>query len=129
MVALNSKQNDKSAELAIGNLLRAGVILAAAVVFAGGWLYLSRHGESHPNYRVFRGEPADLRQLSGIIHDTLAWHARGVIQLGLLLLIATPVARVAFSVAAFAYERDWMYVGFTLIVLALLLYSLSGGHL
>jgi uncharacterized membrane protein len=129
VVGPESKQNDQRAEQAIGTLLRTGVILAAAVVFAGGLLYLSRHGESRPNYRVFRGEPADLRQVSGIIHDTLAWQARGVIQLGLLLLIATPVARVAFSVAAFAYERDWMYVGFTLIVLVLLLYSLSGGHL
>jgi uncharacterized membrane protein len=129
VVRPGSKQNDQRAEQAIGTLLRTGVILAAAVVFAGGLLYLSRHGESHPDYRVFRGEPADLRQVSGIIHDTLAWQARGVIQLGLLLLIATPVARVAFSVAAFAYERDWMYVGFTLIVLALLLYSLSGGNL
>jgi uncharacterized membrane protein len=45
--------------------------------------------------------------------------------LGLLLLIATPVARVAFSVIGFALEKDWMYVVITLIVLALLIYSLS----
>ena len=51
---------------------------------------------------------------------------RGVIQLGLLLLIATPIARVAFSVVGFALERDRMYVVFTLIVLAILLYSLLG---
>jgi uncharacterized membrane protein len=47
-----------------------------------------------------------------------------VIQLGILVLIATPVARVLFSMLGFALERDWMYVVITAIVLALLLYSL-----
>jgi len=55
----------------------------------------------------------------------MGWHARGLIQLGLLLLIATPMARVAFSVIGFALEKDWLYVGITLLVLALLIYSLS----
>jgi uncharacterized membrane protein len=49
-----------------------------------------------------------------------------LIQLGLLFLIATPIARVAFSIAGFAVERDWMYVGFTVIVLVILLYSFLG---
>jgi uncharacterized membrane protein len=50
-----------------------------------------------------------------------------LIQLGLLILIATPIARVAFSVVAFLYQRDWMYVAVTLMVLGLLVYSLFGG--
>jgi uncharacterized membrane protein len=58
----------------------------------------------------------------------LALHGRGLIQLGLLILIATPIARVAFSVVAFLYQRDWTYVVVTLIVLGLLVYSLLGGH-
>lgn len=52
---------------------------------------------------------------------------RALIQLGLLLLIATPVSRVAFSVFAFERQRDWTYVGITLAVLAVLVYSLAGG--
>jgi uncharacterized membrane protein len=75
------------------------------------------------------GEPTDLRTLSGIVKDALAFRGRGLIQLGLLLLIATPLARVAFSVVAFAIQRDRLYVGVTLIVLAVLIYSLMGGHL
>ena len=51
-----------------------------------------------------------------------------MIQLGLLVLIATPIARVAFSLVAFALQRDRIYVIVTLIVLAVLLYSLTGGH-
>jgi len=111
----------------VGNLLRVGVIVAAVVVLSGGVLYLFRYGSSLPQYQVFQGEPADLRSISGIVMDALALRRRGVIQFGLLLLIATPVARVAFSVVAFALEHDRTYVIVTLIVLALLLYSIAGG--
>jgi uncharacterized membrane protein len=120
---------DQRSEQVIGNLLRSGVIVSAMVVFLGGVLYLWKYGTSARNFAVFRGEPTDLRHISGILQDTIALHSRGLIQLGLLLLIATPVARVIFSVASFAMERDWLYVSVTVIVLILLLYSLTGGHL
>ena len=54
---------------------------------------------------------------------------RGIMQLGLLLLVATLIARVAFSVLAFAQQHNCTYVIATLIVLAMLLYSLVGGYL
>ena len=113
-------------ETTLGNLLRAGVMVAAAVVIAGAIVYLSRHGTEAPSYRVFRGEPADLRSIGGIWREVLALRGRGLIQFGLLLLIATPIARVAFSVYAFARERDIRYVAITLVVLALLACSLIG---
>ena len=119
---------DQYVEELIGNLLRVGVTLAAAVVLFGGSIYLVRHGRAAPQYHIFMGEPTDLRTVSGIVRDALAFRGRGLIQLGLLLLIATPVARVAFSVAAFAIQRDRLYVVVTLIVLAVLMYSLTGGH-
>jgi uncharacterized membrane protein len=119
--------SDEKVERVIGVLLQAGLILAASVVLAGGICYLFRHGFSHPDYRVFRGEPSELRSVAGILHGFGALHCRGVIQLGLVLLIATPVARVAFSVFAFAMERDYTYVVITLVVLAILIYSLAGG--
>lgn len=117
---------DQRLEIILGNLLRAGVLLSALVVLTGASIYLVRHGHEPMNFRVFRGEPADLRGARGIIRDTLALRGRGIIQLGLLLLIATPVARVAFSIFGFAEERDGMYVVFTLIVFTVLLYSLLG---
>ncbi len=120
---------DERVETVIGNLLRAGVIIAALVVFGGGVHYLFQYGGIRPDYRVFRGEPSDLRTLSGIAEDALGLHSRGLIQLGLLLLIATPVARVAFSIFAFFRQRDNTYVILTLIVLAILLYSLLSGGL
>ena len=118
--------NDRDVEGIIGNLLRVGVILAAIVVLAGGIVYLAHHGGEHADYRVFRRAPQDLTEIHGIFGEALDFEGRGIIQLGLLLLIATPIARVAFSIVGFAVERDWMYVGFTLLVLAVLLYSLVG---
>jgi len=109
----------------VGNLLRFGVLLAAAVVAIGGLLYLAHHGGEPVAYHVFRGEPRALRNIPGIVSSVDGFGARGIIQLGLLLLIATPVARVAFSAFAFLLERDRMYVVVTLIVLATLLYSLA----
>lgn len=119
--------SDRKMQTIIAVLLRAGVILAAVVVIAGAAIYLLRHGSSPADYRVFRGEPTDLRRISGILGDALHLRGRGVIQLGLLLLIATPVARVAFAVFGFAVERDRLYVAITLFVLAVLGYSLLGG--
>jgi uncharacterized membrane protein len=116
---------DKRFEVMMGRLLRFGVVFAAAWVLAGGIHYLVHFGGAEPDYKVFRGEPGGLRYTREIIRGATELDARGLIQLGLLLLIATPVARVAFSVIGFALEKDWMYVGITLIVLALLVYSLS----
>jgi uncharacterized membrane protein len=118
--------NDQATENVIGNLLRAGVVLAAAIVGCGAVLFLHKYGRLHTDYRSFRGEPGQLSTLTGIFHEAFSFHGRGIIQLGLLLLIATPVARVAFSIWAFEQEKDRMYTGFTVIVLAVLLYSLFG---
>ena len=111
----------------VGNLLRAGVALSGAIVFAGGLVYLVRHGSETPAYHVFRGEPADLRTLRGIIEDAFSLRGRGIIQLGLLLLIATPISRVAYLVYAFARQGDRLYSLIALTVLLLLFLGLTGG--
>lgn len=117
---------DQKVEDLVGNLLRAGVLLSALIVFCGAVVYLARHGGEPADYRLFRGEPSDLRTIPGVLRDTFALQGRGIIQLGLLFLIATPVARVALAIFGFLAERDNMYVAFALIVLVILLYSLFG---
>ena len=117
---------DRRIEVILGNLLRTGVLVAAAVVLAGASIYLYRHAHDPADYRVFRGEPSEYRTISGVIQSVISGRGQGIIQLGLLLLIATPIARVAFSVVGFAIERDRLYVAFTLLVLAILLYSFLG---
>jgi uncharacterized membrane protein len=115
---------DEKMEWVISLLLRVGVISASALVLAGGILYLYQHGNVFPQYQTFQGEPLYLRALGGILSSATSLDSRGIIQLGLLMLVLTPVVRVAFSVAAFAMQRDRLYVGVTLIVLSMLLYNL-----
>ena len=120
-----STRTDRRIDELMGLLLRSGVILAACIVLVGGVIYLARHPRPS-DYRVFQGEPENLRTISGIFAEAMVFHGRGLIQLGLLVLVATPISRVTFSVLAFLYQRDSKYVVFTLIVLGLLLYSLLG---
>ena len=129
MAERTGQWSDQRTEVVISVLLMAGVLTAAGVVLFGAIVFLARHGTSIPAYHVFQGEPTDLRTLSGIFHDAFTFEGRGIIQLGLLILIATPVARVVFSIFAFGMERDSLYVVITLIVLAVLVFSLVGGHL
>ena len=113
-------------ERLLGGLLRAGVVASAVVVLAGGILFLAAYGGSVPRYGNFHGEPADLSTVSGIIGSALDLRGRGLIQLGLLLLIATPILRVIFSLIEFLRQRDRTYVALTSIVLILLLAGLAG---
>lgn len=118
------EMDDHRLETIIGNLLRAGVLLAAAVVLGGGTLYLGQHHTDKVSYRTFVVEPQSLRTLSGIVHSAAQLQSEGLIQFGLLLLIATPVARVAIAVVGFHLERDRLYEIVSLIVLAILAFSL-----
>jgi len=119
--------SDHAVEQFIGRLLQIGVLIAAAVTLVGGGMLLMQHGQSPADYATFRGEPDYLRSLSGIAHAALTRDSRAIVQLGLALLIATPIARVAFTLVAFALQRDRVYVGVTFLVLALLLFGLLFG--
>jgi uncharacterized membrane protein len=126
----DKKPDDTRFEQMMGNLLRTGVVLAALVTAAGGVVYLAkRWNEPPPPYGVFPmpDRPAELNSVPGVLEFAFRGRGQGLIQLGVLLLIATPVARVAFSVYAFARQRDRLYVLVTLVVLALLLLSLFSG--
>jgi uncharacterized membrane protein len=116
-------------ETILGNLLRAGVLLAAAVVSVGLGLYLHAHASAPAEFGVFKGEPPELRTVAGICRDAASLSAPGIMQFGLLLLMATPVARVALSMLAFACQKDKIYVVVTLVVLSVLAYSMAGGSL
>lgn len=124
MAQADHDSTDQRLDEALGHLLRAGVLLAAVVVLAGGAAYLAHHWRDQADYHTFHEEAQSLRHPVGIVREALARQEAGVIQLGLLLLIATPIARVVFTVFAFGKKRDWTYVIITLIVLGFLLFSL-----
>ncbi len=117
---------DRRMELSIGEILRGGVFLATSLVLAGTIVHLARHGLERPDFRVFTGTPRTLHGVAGSATSALRSAGRGLIDLGLLVLVATPVARVAFSTFAFAAQRDRTYVVITLAVLAVLGLSFFG---
>jgi|KBSMisStaDraftv2_1062788.scaffolds.fasta_scaffold91388_4 uncharacterized membrane protein len=118
---------DRSIEKTVSVLLRAGVILSGLIVLAGGIYYLAAHGGEPVTYRHFMAQPAAYRIIGQIVTGAFALRAQSVIQLGILVLIATPILRVAASLVGFVMERDTKYVAITALVLTLLLYSLLEG--
>jgi uncharacterized membrane protein len=115
---------DKSIETMLGNLLRTGVIIAGLVVVFGAVLFLVRHGSEIPSYHIFKPDIFNLSDFRNLFSGILTFRSVSIMELGILFLIATPVFRVVFSIFAFAYEKDYMYVVFTIIVLLVLAYSL-----
>lgn len=118
---------DAKLEQVVSVLLRTGVLLSGAIVLIGGIYYLLRHAGEVTDYRAFHGQPAIDRSVSAIVLGAISLRPRSIIQLGILLLIATPIVRVAFSLVGFAFEGDRKYVAITAIVLTVLLYSLIAG--
>jgi uncharacterized membrane protein len=110
----------------MGAVLRTGVAIAAALVAVGGAALLARSGSAAPHYSVFHGSTSSLRSVTAVVRSAAGLHPSGLIQLGLIVLILTPIARVALSAVAFALQHDRLYVVLTLFVLAILLLGLSG---
>jgi uncharacterized membrane protein len=119
-----SDVDDSKLDGQIGMLLRIGMLTAASVILLGGILFLVSQGQTTLDYRAFHGEPDDLKQLSGIVSGAMHGYDRAIIQLGLVILIATPVVRVLFSAFAFLKARDYLYVGISGFVFLVLMYSL-----
>ena len=117
-----ASEADLKMELAISRMLRAGVSVAAVVVFIGGLLYLLQAHGVVPDYVHFHGiaSPADRIPPLLVAHHL---DSRNIIRLGILLLIATPIMRVAYCVYSFAAQKDKIYVVISSIVLSVLLYS------
>ena len=108
----------------MGRLLQVGVLIASTVVLIGGLLYLRAHAGITKDYRTFKGEPASLRHPVELFRLLMTGDPAAVVQLGVLLLIATPIARVIFAAIGFAVERDRLYVAISLAVLAVLIFGL-----
>jgi uncharacterized membrane protein len=125
-------------ELVISYVLRIGVLLSAAIILVGIGLFALRQDTGYA--RVLPHHLTDLlafhqprgpgyfpTSIAAVVAGTLGGKPYAIIGLGMLLLIATPVIRVALSVFFFLAQRDWLYVGITLFVLAVLILSFFVG--
>jgi uncharacterized membrane protein len=125
---LEKTASEQHLELLLSNLLKYGVLIASAIVLLGGILYLISQGFEPADYHVFHGVTSEFRSPEGVINAILAGSRQGIIQLGLLVLIATPILRVVISLLTFVWRRDFVYIIVTSLVLAGLIYSLAGGY-
>lgn len=122
--AQSRRFDDQKMEYIMGRLLQIGVLLACLIVLAGGALYVRTHPHEVPNYRHFASEPADLQSVHGVLSGVAHKDSGAIIELGILFLIATPIARVVFAIVAFALERDRLYILVSSAVFIVLMISL-----
>ena len=104
-------------------VLLIGLLLAIFTVFYGGSILLWHRGHEKIDYHIFEGQLVDLKNPSHIFYEALAGNALAIIQLGIMILIATPIFRVISCFVLFAIERDFLYVALSAIVLGILLYA------
>jgi uncharacterized membrane protein len=119
---------DRDMQLLLSHVLRAGTITSISVVIIGGIFFICRHGQSAADYHTFKGIPNFIQNASGIFHGIWALHGQAMIQFGIVLLIATPILRIVFSAIGFVLEKDYMYLGISLVVLSIIFFSMMSGH-
>ena len=116
------KIKDKDIQLYVGQLLRYGVFSASGIVFLGGLYYIYLYGgKDIPTYQDFAPAADEL------LFKSKHLNAVTLIEIGILVLIATPILRVVCSLFAFALERDKLYVIITLIVLCIIMFNIFYG--
>ena len=126
------REKSRQVELLLSNLLRIGVVTSLTIVVIGTIVSFVRH----PDYlfsktelhRLTARDSAFPNTLSESVTAVLHGQGRGIVIVGILLLVATPVMRVAVSILAFVYEKDLIFVLITSTVLALLLLSFVLGR-
>lgn len=118
------KDDARSGERLLGRVLISGVLISALLVLGGGVYYLLQHGAEHPHYAQF---DAAAESVFRSLHSTLAalslGASRGVIQLGLFVLVLLQSVRVALCLWLFGRSREWPYILMSLFLLAVLLHS------
>lgn len=109
-----------SVEITISKLLRAGVMISAAIIIIGFIMFLATGniGYSGNTFPTTSGE---------IYTGLVQLKSYGIIMTSLLFLIATPVFRVGVSIIVFAQEKDYLYVKITALVFAILIFSFVMG--
>jgi uncharacterized membrane protein len=110
----------------IGRLLTCGVVISATVLLLGGAGYLWRSSGAAVQMSEYRPQPDSLSRPLSILRGAAALHPEAILQLGIMLLILTPVARVALALLLFLISRDRVYVVVSLIVLSVLALGLAG---
>lgn len=111
-----NKKEIKRVEITIGNILRWGVLISAAIMIAGLLLFILKGGLGYP-----KGYYA--KSFRQIWEGLIQLKPYSVMMLGIFALILTPVLRVIVSIYSFYKEKDFTYVYITTFVLLILIFS------
>jgi len=122
-------RDPESMNVIIGKVLRYGVLLSGVIIVLGvAGLFVSSGGSDTSGWLAYNPNsiPHDSidTSLPALLNGLVSFAPFSWIELGVLVLIATPVSRVLISIFLFAAERDRLYVLITAVVLALLLFSM-----
>jgi uncharacterized membrane protein len=113
--------------LIIGNVLRYGVVISFAIIALGSALLFLENSTGYYSLgtaeELFQRHNRFLIGFVPLIQGVIAAKPYAVIDLGLIVLLATPIARVLISIFLFAEEKRYVYVAITACVLAILLAS------
>ena len=122
------KFGEKDFQTIIGNLLRYGVWISLSVAFIGGIVYLIHNGNQIEDYSVFKENDRNIFEvIAAIYNGAIQGNGESLIFTGIILLFLTPVLRVLLSLFSFLLEKDYLYVGITLIVIMIIITSISFG--
>jgi len=115
----------RQTELIISGVLRGGVLLSAAIIIFGLLDFYHIYFTAPNDPAIHRSFP---HSFGSVVTSAFSGDPKGMIAFGLLILLLTPVMRVAVSILAFAVEHDWRYVVITIIVLSILIISFVLGR-
>ncbi|KAA5537389.1 DUF1634 domain-containing protein [Taibaiella lutea] len=116
---------DKDLQSFIGNLLRVGVLTAMTIVVIGIVLYMFQYGHETIHYSTFKAENAF--KFADFYQRLMSGNSSAIMELGVIVLIVIPIARVLFTMIGFWLEKDRMYTIIAFIVLCIIAYSLFFG--
>jgi uncharacterized membrane protein len=124
---VTNEERVRRVEVLISTVLRVGVITGFVIIILGIITRFIQHPEIVRSTEEFAHLTADQalfpHTIASVVTGIMAGEGEAIIVLGLLLLILTPVVRVAISIATFVYQHDRTFVAVTSLVLFLLLLS------
>jgi uncharacterized membrane protein len=120
-IMTQEKFGEKDFQLIIGNLLRYGVWISLSVAFMGGIIYLLNHGNELENYSTFYENDTNIfKVIINIYNGVVQGQGESIILLGIILLFITPILRLLISLIVFYFEKDYLYVFITMIVILII---------
>ena len=108
----------------IGRIMLGCISISVLIILYGLLCYLYQHGHDTVDFSVFRGEPEKLDTFRGIWYQVRQVNPLGIMQFGLVTVVAGQIIRVLLTGAIFVISKEiWMSV-FTVIILVMMLYGL-----